>query len=228
VQEKPLKNIDFQKLAPVTVAAALTALLTTFIYGTTAQAKQDKSVPLPNFGSVNLQRVVQESKGNKTDADDFRKYAEGLDQTLKRLASGGARFLSEAEIKELATLYLKPMPTQAEKTRIGDLEDKGTLAGNKKKRLESTPTPSEADKKDFADLTTAEEKGIQTLRALQADYTKLLENRDEELGKKLEGEVRTAVAKVAKDRGLTVVFNNTTVVYAATDVTDDVIKAMNK
>lgn len=223
-----MKNIDFQKIAPITVAVAVTAVVSSFIYGTTAQAKQEKSVQLPSFGSVNLQRVVGESKGNKTDAEAFKTYAEALNKVLGQLADGGARFLSDAEIRELAALYQKPTLTQAEKTRMSDLEDKGAAAGARKKKLENTPNPSDADKKTYADLSASEEKGIQAIKSIQADFQKQLEGKDDEMAKKLEGDVRTAVAKVAKERGITVVFSNTTVVYAATDVTDDVIKAMNK
>lgn len=206
----------FQRSVRVALAALTVAL--TMVAPVRAQA--------PAFGVVDVQRCVEESKVNIASAQQFQGMQTALNQVLDRLQRGGGAFLAAAEIKELAGLYEKAQATDAEKKRILELEGKADQKSGALKRLETTPNLNDEQKKQLEDLTGAQQAGIQSLQELQQEFQKRLQEKNRELSRKVEAEIRVAIAKVAKDKGLTLVFSTETVLYAAVDITEDVLKAV--
>ncbi len=181
------------------------------------------------FGSVDTQKVLTEYKGRQTAASEFQAAQLSLSNVLRRLDQGSARFLTDAEMKELAGLYEKDAATSdAEKKRIGVLEQKGDAAKANLTRLSSTATLDDTQKKQLADLTEAERTGNTGLTQVRDDFEKRLSKKGGDLEQKALGEVRAAVAKVAQDKGLTAVFDVNVAIYTSNDITADVVKQLNK
>lgn len=182
----------------------------------------------PQFGVVDVRRVLSESKSNGTTSVELQVTQRNYAAILQRLDQGSARFLTEAEINELATLYEKAKPTAVEQKRISQLEEKGDQQKREMTALQNTPKPDEAQTARFTLLSDAFEKGRGSLRQLSQTLSARLEDKVRDAEQKSLVAVRVAVAKVAKAKGLAVVFTSDTVFYATNDITDEVVKEVNK
>ena len=222
-----MKQITFSKYSRTAAAAASVFVLT--VGGATASLAQ-KTAPIaaPVFGSVDLQKCAQESKGRQESEDQLRAFAAGLDKALQRLAGGSSRFLAEPDMRELSALYEKDPASDADKKRIQALEAQGDAGGAELSRLQQVPAQTDAEKKRFAGLTAQQQKGDGILQAIRETYSGRLAARREELSNKYTGQIRDAVGKIAKDKGLTIVFDSQFALYTANDITPDVIKQLNK
>ncbi len=198
--------------------------------GGTGSAWAQKNAPAsaPVFGSVDTAKCAQESKGRQASEDELRGFGQTLERALQRLSGSSSRFLTEAEIKELAALYEKEPASEGDKKRIQELETKGDASSAELSRLQQVGSPTDADKKKFSDLTTEQQKGDAVLQSVRDTYLARVNARREELSMKYTNQIRETVGKIAKDKGLTVVFDSQFVLYTATDITQDVIKALNK
>jgi len=225
-----LKTSFFQRYANGIAVVGLSCILSSLMFWASgiAQAKQGNAGSAPVFGSVNTQIIANESKGRKQDMADLDKIVQTMRSVLQQLQEGGARFLTDVEIKELASLLEKPNPTDVEKKRISALEDKGILASGQKRKLELTPNPTDDQKKQFASLTESEQKGMQTIKNLAGEYDKRLGDKELELNNKTVTDIKNKISEVAKEKNISVVFDSQVAIFTANDLTEEVIKRINK
>jgi Skp family chaperone for outer membrane proteins len=223
-----LLKYAFQKY----VRALFAAMAVAAVLGTSASVvrAQDKNAPVqgPKFGSVDVQRVYQESKSRQRDAAELQQMVVSLRAVIQKMQDYAARFLSDAEIKEMAALYEKKMPTDAEKKRLTQLEDAAAAKGARKRQLENTTAPTADESKQFAALDEAEKKGAQSLKSLGEEFGRRVDTREVELNNKTLGEIKAIITKIAQEKGLAVVYDSTTAIYTANDITEEVIKQLNK
>lgn len=180
------------------------------------------------FGMVDVGKVLNESKSRTAVTGDLQRTQKSYETILQRLKQGSALFLSDAEINELAALYEKEKPTAAEQKRISQLEEKGDQQKRELTTLQNTPSPTEAQTARFTLLSDNIGKGEGTLQQLNRTLSAKLQDKARTAEQKALADVRTAVAKVAKAKGLAVVFTGDIAIYAAVDITDDVVKEVNK
>jgi Skp family chaperone for outer membrane proteins len=178
------------------------------------------------FGAVDFQRCVDESKANAEAAKEFMVLQSALNAVLGKLSQPGVAYLSKAEISELLALYEKTAPSDAEKKRIGELETKADQQIGAVKRLETTNPLSDEQKKQYQTLLETQQAGVQGLQEIQRVYQKRLEEKNGELSGKVTRSVREAVAKVSKEKNLVLVFGADQVLYAQVDITEDVLKVV--
>lgn len=178
------------------------------------------------FGVVDFQRCINESKARQQAAMDFDTLQKSLNAVLSKLNQPGIAFLTKPEITELFGLYEKTAPSDAEKKRIGELETKADQQIGAMKRLESTNPLNDDQKKQIQALADAQQIGVQSLREIQQAYQGKLEQKDGELSSNIAKIVKEAVAKVAKEKNLAMVFGADQVVYAQVDITEDVLKVV--
>ena len=212
------------------IAAVVSTLVFTAFSGA-GSAWAQKAAPttvVPVFGSVDLQKCGQESKGRQASEDELRKFVQSLDSSLQRLAGSSSRFLSDTEIKELAALYEKDPASEADKKRITELEAKGDSGSAELSKLQQVGSPNDADKKRFSDLTATQQKGDSVLQSIRETYSSRVQARRDDLSLKYTNVIRETVGKIAKEKGLTVVFDSQFALYTANDITADVIKLLNK
>lgn len=183
------------------------------------------------FAAIDLDRAFDDYT-KKQDLDkQFQSEVQGIQSKLELRQTHS--LLSSTEFEELATLKAKVKPTDAEKKRIEELEGASTQRVQELEALRQTTTPTDAEKTRMAALqdqikqTDAELKEI----ARQADAD--LQTRRYELSKQVMDDVQAAVAAVAKSKGITMVFNKSVgetvlVVFSTNDITDDVLKKLNK
>ena len=212
------KPVNKHLKTALTYLAALVALTPLTIGAARAQA--------PTFGVVDLQKCIDESKANQQAAAEFEGFQKSLNGILGKLSTGGVAYLTPAEIRELVGLYEKTQPTDADKKRVTELEGKAEQQVGAMKRLESTNPLSDDQKKQLQTLTDAQQTGLQALQEIQRAYQKRLEDKNAELSSRVTKTVREAIAKTAKEKGLTLVFAADQVLYAQVDITEDVLKAV--
>ena len=195
--------------------------------GTTAHAQAPATVPA-QFGVVDVNRVANESKSRQQIAADLDRTQRTFTQILQRLGQGSARFLNEAEIKELAALYEKDKATDVEQKRRGALEEKGDQIRREMTTLQTTAAPDAAQTARYQQLQDSEQAGKDTFQKLNRDLSARLQDKVRDAETKSLAAIRTTVAKIAKAKNLSVVFTGEFAIYATVDITEDVIKEVNK
>lgn len=180
------------------------------------------------FGVVDVNKVLNESKSRTIVSGELQRTERSYTAILQRLAQGSARFLTDAEITELAGLYEKDKPTEAEQKRISQLEEKGDQQKRELTTIQNTPKPDDAQTARFTLLNDTFEKGGASLQQLNRTLSARLQEKARTEEQKALVTVRAAVAKVAKAKGLAVVFTGDIAIYATVDITDDVVKEVNK
>lgn len=213
----------------LTITAVLTAALLggvgaprTFAQGNRPPAGDARA----QFASVDLQKVFNEYKLRQTRSGEIQTLGQGLDRVLQQLST--VPLLSDAELKELAGLYEKPAPADAEKTRITALTTKAQTLSDEFGRLQNVAAPNDQQKARLSELTEARRRGGELMNTLQQEYQQRLSERQAQLSQEIQQNMRTAIAKVAADKGLAVVFDSAVAVYTANDITSDVVKQLNR
>lgn len=178
--------------------------------------------------SADSQKLLSEYKGRQAAERDAVEYANRLNQIAGRLQNGGAIFLPEAETRDLAGLLEKTQPTADENKRIGALETKSQNLSAEMATLQNTISPNDAQKARLGELTEARRKGVDVMQKLAATYRQQIDDRRDKVGQKIVDEVRAAIVKVAKAKNLVLVLDGSVALYAANDITGDVLAELNK
>lgn len=181
----------------------------------------------PKFGHVDVGRLVNESKGRQTAGNELTQLRDRYFDVLRRLDQSSARFLSEQEATQLSKLYEKTAPTEDDKKQIGALEAKGDAQSGQLTRLQNVASPDQAQSTQLAQLSDARDKGTQNLQKIADGYQNALKAKEQEINQRILADIRVAVAKVAQQKGLTVVFTGDIAVYTQNEITDDVLKVLN-
>ena len=178
------------------------------------------------FGSIDLQKAFNDYKQKQQLSQDIQDYGANLDKVVRRLSN--SPFLSDVETRELGTLYEKATPTDADRQRIAALEKKVQDTSGEMTTLQNVTAPNDQQKARLTELTTLREKGAAVFQTVQQEYRQRLDARQAELSQKVTEAIRIAVAKVAQEKNLAVVFDSAVAIYSANDITADVIKQLNK
>jgi outer membrane protein len=195
---------------------------------TGARAEQDK-----NPGGLKVAVVNQHRLG-----DDY-KYAQ---KTLQDLQKKEADFLTM-----LQTWQQNNLLSEADQKALSDLnvKDANTLSADEKARKQKLLDQSKRLFDELLALQTrpqlnvAENDRLKEFSRLQADTEKRIKDRQGELQQqeqqdvgrlrdKVLADTNAGIAKVAKEKGYNLVFSSDVVLYADNDITDQVLKEINK
>jgi Skp family chaperone for outer membrane proteins len=197
-----------------------------------ARAGQDKTGVL-KVASVDLGRM-------NTEYASFNKNIKALmDKNNANVTAFQALqqnpLLSEAEHQQLFDLML------AEGTQQGGLN--AQQKDQKQKLLDKSRTMSQEffslQEKKVADLQPQDKEKLNTYFRSQTEATARLQKMQGQTGELLRGEaeknqttaiktMRDTIGKIAKEKGISVVFSNEVVWFADNDITDAVLKELNK
>jgi len=183
-----------------------------------------------DFATVDIAKIQNEYKAKATVESDLKALQDKLDGALQR--RDAMPFLSDEDHKELDRLKDKDiaMRTDAEKKKIDDLTTKGNTQFSEIKALQqkSDKDLTEADKKRIKEAEDIYVKAQQSFAAMKEDRDKKLKEFITSNSETLLKNVRQAVAKVAEQKSLSIVFNSELVLYAGVDITAPVIGELNK
>lgn len=191
-------------------------------------------VPTPahaqqQFGIVDFQECAKQSKLKKDLDGQFDSFKRSMLGIFTKLKEGNAIFLTKQEMGELAAIYEKgDKATPAEKMRAADLQKKADQSAGTITRLSQQAQLKDDEKKELERLNTLQNEGIPLLNEIGAEYEKRITEKGTDFENQLEKAVKDAVKKVAQEKSLALVFNANVVIYAATDITEDVVKLLQK
>lgn len=183
------------------------------------------------FASVDNQRILHEYKviqdflqTMRTQRDQLKMEGQVYEQNP---------FLSPADQKSLGDLtVLASVPaglTPAQKTAQQALLDKSKIASDEYQKLVNGQTSLTAADKQLLNTYVQMKQDTDTrVNGMSQQFQADLTAKSETMDTQAQVNVKAAIAKVAKEKGYTLVFDSAVAPYAQNDCTDDVLKILNK
>lgn len=191
-----------------------------------ARPAQAAPAGLPTFGSVDIQKLqTQSSRKAKYDAD-LHALADRLDTAFKQQTS--SIMLTRAEQTELGGLLSKANPNDADRARVAALQGQAARTAQELANLQQAKAPTPADTARLAALTGQYQSGQAALQEVGDGYQVQLKKLSDQDNAEFTRSVREAITAVAQQKGLSVVFTSDIAVYTTNDITEDVVKRINK
>ncbi len=217
-----LRKSSIQVLIAATAAAVLSALV--IVQPVKAQAA---AAPISGivFGSVDIQKVLAGYTKKTTSETAFQVVVSGYQSALQ--VQQANTMLAAPEQQQLGSLLLKTNRTPADDAQIKTLETKSQSDASELIALQQKASPTDADRARLAVLTQEQQNGQQVLQTVADSYKQAIDQRNQQVSDAITAEIRAAVAAVAQQRGLTVVFDSSVAIYAANDVTPQVLTRLN-
>jgi Skp family chaperone for outer membrane proteins len=177
------------------------------------------------FGIVDVEKVFNDSAFAKTQTESLRKMGAARQDLLQFVATN--RTITAAQAASYRTLALKENPSatdQAEMTRIkNDVKTSETQF----QTLTTKTNPTAAELQTVQDLNKRRDETDQLLAKWQQEFSDEVDAKRTSLRAEALAKVRQAIQKTAREQGCTVVFDSSVAPYAANDLTDASVKAMN-
>ena len=180
----------------------------------------------PVFGSVDINKLQQDSSRKAKYDTDLRALADRLDTTFKLQAQ--SLMLSAADQNELGTLLNTPRPTDAQRAQVTALQTKAAGNAAQLTDLQQKKDPTPADTAQLGVLTDMATAGQKIVQDVGTGYQAQLKKLSDDDNAAFTQSVKDAIAATARERGMTMVFTSDVAVYTTNDITDDVIKRINK
>lgn len=182
------------------------------------------------FATVDLIKVQTEFKEKAKVEGDIRAMQARLQRAIDRRRE--LPLLAEAKHKELDELLDKDVAARSdkEKKRIDELNTEGTglTAEARKLQQKDQKDLNDADKKKISENEAILVAMQQSLAALQEEGMAKIQQFVNTNTETLLKQMRNAVAKVAEQKGIAIVFNSEVAPYAGADITQAVVSEVNK
>lgn len=169
--------------------------------------------------NVDMQRVYSESDARTAALTRAFEYNKSLHAKFEQIA--GLKHLTRDEIQDLSDALTRENPTPADKTKADSLT---ASAGKRAAEVQALSLKKEADltqadKARFRELNTMEQEQPKVMDQLRFIYERMVAEEEAKQIRIGVGEVRAIVSKIAKDQGITEVFDTSSMVYAPIDLT---------
>ncbi len=168
-------------------------------------------------------------------ADGFTKYQTAI-KTLATRSQGvneqilARSLLNNDEAKEFETLVVKPTLAQADLDKIGAYIKTSNDRNAEYTALNGKVTKTDADTKRIKELRDLATNNGEAAGALSDKLVELLKKQQDDTDKQFTEQAKQIIIKVANDRKFTIVVRSRGVIWnvASIDITDDVLKQLNK
>lgn len=181
---------------------------------------------MPVFGSVDIGKVQSASNKKAKYDTELRALADRLDYAFKQQTA--SLMLSASDESELGVLLSKTSRSEADKTRISELQEKSTAAAKEYTDLQQKQSPTPADTSRMAALAGEYAANQAAAQKIGDQYQTQIKALNEKDAAEFTQSVKEAISAVARQQGLTVVFDSSLAVYTSNDITDEVVKRINK
>jgi Skp family chaperone for outer membrane proteins len=175
---------------------------------------------------VDIEKVYSNAPRVKQYSEELNAFGQDLGKKVD--IRNKYMMLNETEIQELVLLKTKSSRTSAEDTRMKELEEAERTRDAKYSTLQETKEPTEEQKTQLKELRDMRQKAKDTLDALARDYDGQLKSKQQELLGKADVDIRDAITKVATAKSISMVLAKDAVLFGGTDITDDVIKNLDR
>jgi Skp family chaperone for outer membrane proteins len=228
VRVRQLDTIQ-KKVIRVAASIAFTGLLVSVVLcGAGARAAATGAsinTTLSTIGSVDIQKLLA---GYTKKAESESDYEKVVDQYNGAFNAQKANYmLAETDQQTLGTLLLKDNQTPADQAQIKQLEAQSQADAAELAALQQKASPTDADKVRLAALSQEQQASQQILQDVADNYKQQLDAKNQAASDVIAGDIKAAVAAVAQQKGLTVVFDSSLAIYATNDVTALVLAKLN-
>jgi Skp family chaperone for outer membrane proteins len=181
----------------------------------------------PLFAAVDTNKIEANYQAFKQGQEEFRSYNTEVERKLdlnRRL-----RLLEDKEVQELKDLRTLTVLKPEQSSRLKELEGlsdsrEQELVAFQEKGVSLTPTDTARQQ----NLLAIAAKRAPELTGEEKRLTEARKLRYEALSSQFSQSLQDAVEKVAKEKGVSLVFNKDLVIWAALDLSDAVIAELNK
>jgi Skp family chaperone for outer membrane proteins len=194
------------------------AVLAAGIIGSGFHAPGDK------VGTVDMERVFNESTFAKTQTENLKTMGQTRQAVLEFLDT--YRTIKPEDAQKFRDLSLKEKPTDSDKAAIEQIKNDAKASEAKYRELSTKAGPTADELKQIADLNNRKDATGQLIQQWQQDFMNEVQAKQAGLRQEALGKVKTAIQKVARDQGYSIVFDQSVAPYSANDLTDDAMKAM--
>ena len=184
------------------------------------------SAGVPVFASVDINKIQSQStKKAKYDAD-LHALADRLDYAFKQQAA--SIMLTPEDQNELGTLLAKANPTEGDRTRIAALQTQAANAAKQYTDLQQKQNPTPADTSPNRHAGQSVQGGPGRPPEDQRPVPEPVEDAQREGRDGVHGGRQGGHRRRRQAAGITVVFDSSVAVYTSNDITDEVVKRINK
>jgi Skp family chaperone for outer membrane proteins len=175
---------------------------------------------------VDLVRVGKEFDGTKNSQAELDGYQQTLRKQLDDRES--VRFLDEKERAEVDKLRAVASPSDEQKKQLNDYLATSKSREAQLRALQQNPNKSDQEKADADRLSKLSARTDEDMDAMGEKLEGQLQAKADEISKKLTDTVTVAIEAVAKEKGYMAVVDKKAMLYGGTDVTEEVLKQLNK
>lgn len=209
----------------VAALAVAGVILSTFLVGSALAAETS------NLGTVDVEKAFNGYKKKQQLDQDLAAFVEELRQKLELRQTH--RLLDKEEFSQLEELKGKSKATDAEGKKIEEIEGLSREREKELQTLQQKVGPTDEEKARLIALQDQAKKSDEELKGTEKEFEREVNKRRIDLSQEVMGEVEAAVAAVAKQKGLDVVFNKSLgelgfIIYSSVDITEDVLKRLNR
>lgn len=178
------------------------------------------------FGSVDISKVQSQSTRQAKYTADLQALQDRLGSSLKLQAQ--SMMLSAADQAQLGTLLNTPRPSDPQRAQITALQTKASSNAQQLTDLQQKKDPTPADTAQLGTLTDMATNGQKIVTEAGTGYQAQFAKARDDDSTAFTQLVKEAIAGAARERGLTMVFTSDVAVYTTNDITEDVVKRLNK
>ena len=178
------------------------------------------------FGVVDLRKVILDSKLNQQTVDTVEVARKARLEVLTFIRD--QRVITASQCARLRELELKATKTDAEKTELNTLKATVIAAAKELDTLNQKQNLTEPERLRLIELNTLMQDSAAILMQYQDEFETEFNKISSDAQNAAIDKAAACTVIVAKAKGFTVVFSSSAVVYAANDITADVVKEANK
>lgn len=192
------------------------------------RASSDEKKNSGVFGTVDFKKLSADYKAKDQVETTLKKMQAQFQARLSR--RDNMPLLSEDEQAQLDKLYEKDPQTDADKAKIKEIEDKAKAASDEIQKLSQKKDTelTDAEKKKLQDTGAKIKEAQQKFATLKDDLSQQFDRFGTSQQDDLMKNIKSAIAKVAEQKGLSIVFSSDVALYAGTDITPQVVSELNK
>ncbi len=208
----------------------LGAIVLCVVLSLTGARGQGKEAGSLKFGVVNVGKVLNGYKLAAKSEADLNKLQDDIVTELRSwdqhqlLTEADQRTLGLIAVQELHQVVLSGAD-KATKTRM---EEKNTKLVNELSGLQILQNPTPADVTRLKELSKVGTETGKRIKDRQLTEQQNVQKQASDMRTKIQNDVNTAIAEFAKSKGYNLVFTSEVLLYCDNDLTDEVLKKLNK
>lgn len=207
------------RLPSLTYIAAVAAVAVAAIAALGFQGAQSK------FGVIDIDKVVFDSQLGKKNAGKLDNAVKARQSLLDFIETN--RVATVEQLQKLRTLALKPEPTPTDKTDLDKVKGEITQSTKEFDVLNQKASPSETERMSLQEYNTRRQNTTAMMQEWSGSFQEELYTMREKMVDDSIKAAEVVIKEVAKQQGYDVVFSSKSALYAANDITEAVIKALD-